>query len=72
MDMIGILDPDPHENLCGSETLVDTLDSAVGLHTGELDSSVGCAPRSQTDSKTSFLGVFVLATSFDSIFLKNF
>ena len=21
MDMIGILDPDPHENLCGSETL---------------------------------------------------
>ena len=24
MDMIGILDPDPHENLCGSETLLNT------------------------------------------------
>ena len=22
MDIFGILDPDPHENLCGSETLV--------------------------------------------------
>ncbi len=23
MDIFGILDPDPHENLCGSETLID-------------------------------------------------
>ena len=22
MDILGILDPDPHENLCGSETLI--------------------------------------------------
>ena len=25
MDIFGILDPDPHENLCGSETLSSTL-----------------------------------------------
>ena len=25
MDIFGILEPDPHENLCGSETLVTTL-----------------------------------------------
>ena len=24
MDIFGILDPDPHENLCGSETLFST------------------------------------------------
>ena len=24
MDIFGILDPDPHENLCGSETLIST------------------------------------------------
>ena len=25
MDIFGILDPDPHENLCGSETLVTSI-----------------------------------------------
>ena len=25
MDIFGILDPDPHENLCGSETLQNIL-----------------------------------------------
>ena len=25
MDIFGILDPDPHENLCGSETLIKIL-----------------------------------------------
>ena len=24
MDIFGIMDPDPHENLCGSETLLTT------------------------------------------------
>ena len=31
MDIFGILDPDPHENLCGSETLVFSTKSKNSL-----------------------------------------
>ena len=41
------------------------------MHTAELDSAVGCTPQSQTDSKMSVFRVFVLATSFDFVILKN-
>ena len=29
MDIFGILDPDPYENLCGSETLLVSLDDVL-------------------------------------------
>ena len=34
MDILGILDPDPHENLCGSETLkwVNLVLSGIRFH----------------------------------------
>ena len=41
------------------------------MHTAELDSAVGCTPRSPTDLKMSVFCVFILATSFDSILSKN-
>ena len=43
-----------------------------GMHTVELDSAVGCTPQSQTDLKMSGFCVFVLATSFSSIFYEQF
>ena len=42
------------------------------MHTAKLDSAVGCTPWSQTDSKMSVFCVFLLATSFDFLFLKKF
>ena len=42
-----------------------------GMHTVEPDSAVGCTLQSQTDSKMSVFCVFILATSFNSIFSKN-
>ena len=41
------------------------------MHTVELDSEVGCTPRSQTDSKMSVFCVFALSTPFDAVVQKT-
>ena len=43
-----------------------------GMHTAGLNSAVGCTLQSQTDLKMSVFRFFILATSYDFIFSKNF
>ena len=45
MDIFGILDPDPHENLCGSETLALTGFGSVTLDTMTTFTIVYINPR---------------------------